>query len=196
MEIPPFYFVNGAIAKNLSELEDILNEITEKDFEFHVNQNKNDLANWIETCLNNKELSTALRKTTDKDDTIDLIQETLTMHSDSYSKTVFKPAINQDLLLHETIKKHTIQKVQSQKHSSEKKVPPIPTHTVHPKKQEDAELKFEYVEEKHPSGITKVHKITAEAPHEFILKEFLAGAIFGLLLGLILMAALRQIGAI
>lgn len=196
MEIPPFYFVNGAIAKNLSDLEDILNELPEKDFEFHVNQNKNDFANWIENCLKNKELAGELRKTTDKDDTINLIQETLTMQTDSHSKATIKPEPDQDLLLHETIKKHTIQRAQSQKHSPEKKVTSTPKHTIQSKKQENTDVTFEYEQEKHPSGITKVHKITAEAPHEFILKEFLAGAIFGLLLGLILMATLRQIGAI
>ena len=120
MEIPAFYFVNGKIVKNLFELEDILNELSLVDFEFHVNQNKNDLANWIEDCLNNKELASALRKTIDKDDTLDLIQQTVSMKNENYSEAAAfsKPANNQELLLHEAIKKHTIQK--NQKNNSEK----------------------------------------------------------------------------
>lgn len=190
MNIPPFYFKNGEKAENLSQLEDALSDMTDEEFSFHVNKDKNDFANWINDCLKNEELAEALRTTTGKEDTIDIIQQELTMEGKKYHKHKTNRPKNSnkqedlDPLIKETIKKHSIRKKAS-----------LQQHTIPPKQKKPAlEQVYAYEEDIHPSGITKVHKITAEAPHEFILKEFLFGAIFGLLLGLILMAVLKQMG--
>ncbi len=182
MNTPPFYFKNGKIAKNLSELEDILGNISIEDFEFHVNSNKNDFANWIQDCLKNKELADALRTTTDKEETIDFIQQELSMNDKTYRNL-------EDLA--STAKYSDLLDVKTMEPSQKPK-----QHNTYKNKIVQENTTFDYQNEKHPTGITKVHKITTEAPHEFILKEFLLGAIFGLLMGIILMATLRQIGVL
>ena len=42
-----FYLKNGAVVKNLYELHSILGAIDHKTFKHHVNETKNDFANWV-----------------------------------------------------------------------------------------------------------------------------------------------------
>jgi hypothetical protein len=58
-----FYLVNGGVLKNLEELVDALEKMTKETFDYHVQKEKNDFANWIENVFGNKKLATDIRKT-------------------------------------------------------------------------------------------------------------------------------------
>lgn len=61
-----FVLVNGQPIKSLLELADTLEEIREEVFKHHVNQEKNDFANWTQDIFNEKELAEELREIMDK----------------------------------------------------------------------------------------------------------------------------------
>lgn len=55
-----FWLRNGQMIVNLKELLDVVSGITDADFEYHVNREKNDFVNWIENVLEEKDLSKKL----------------------------------------------------------------------------------------------------------------------------------------
>lgn len=77
-----------------------------------------------------------------------------------------------------------------------------PTKMDKPKKNIKEEMKPKKTESKvENKPVSKAHQtkqtvsyVSSEAPHSFILKEFMFGALFGLMLGLILMAMLINSG--
>ncbi|OGM02085.1 hypothetical protein A3K72_00025 [Candidatus Woesearchaeota archaeon RBG_13_36_6] len=52
-----FYSIDGKIIKSLADLHLALKLMDEKHFYFHVNEEKNDFANWIRDVLEERELS-------------------------------------------------------------------------------------------------------------------------------------------
>ena len=62
-----FYVSDGKVITDLEELGHALDEIADSVFEHHVNDSKNDFANWIEGVFKEKELAKVLRSTTSKD---------------------------------------------------------------------------------------------------------------------------------
>ncbi|RLE42880.1 hypothetical protein DRJ48_02445 [Candidatus Woesearchaeota archaeon] len=61
-----FYLEDGGIIKNIRELALRLDEISDSVFQRHVNQDKNDFANWIEFVFKEKNLAKQLRGVMDK----------------------------------------------------------------------------------------------------------------------------------
>lgn len=57
-----FWLNDGRMLKNLKELAQALETIDAALWEFHVNQEKNDFANWVEDVFGQKQLGSALRK--------------------------------------------------------------------------------------------------------------------------------------
>lgn len=58
-----FWLKNGKQLKNITELNRELNGIETSVFEHHVNNQKNDFADWIEFCIQDKQLATLVRST-------------------------------------------------------------------------------------------------------------------------------------
>jgi hypothetical protein len=67
--IPPekyFMLCSGTAIKSIEELALMLDKITDEDFSFHVNEEKNDFANWIKDVFGNKELADCIYPLKDK----------------------------------------------------------------------------------------------------------------------------------
>lgn len=60
-----FRVKNGKEIKNIKQLLKVLNSISHTSFSHHVNDEKNDFANWIRNSVGDEELAEMLEKTTD-----------------------------------------------------------------------------------------------------------------------------------
>ena len=56
-----FWVNDGSILKNLKELPDALKQMSDETFMHHVNENKNDFANWVEDVVGERKLARELR---------------------------------------------------------------------------------------------------------------------------------------
>ena len=72
-----FYVSNGAVLKSKEELLDFLKTVDEGTFHNHVNAEKNDFALWVGGVLGEKKLSKKMSHTTNADDMIGFIEETI-----------------------------------------------------------------------------------------------------------------------
>ena len=63
-----FYLKNGAVVKNLYELHSILGAIDHKTFKHHVNETKNDFANWVLHVHKDPELAEKIKKAKSKEE--------------------------------------------------------------------------------------------------------------------------------
>ena len=61
-----FWASNGAIVKNLQELEPAIEYMDEDTFRNHVNEEKNDFSAWIASVLHDEKLAQDLSQTKDK----------------------------------------------------------------------------------------------------------------------------------
>ncbi len=52
-----FWLKNGQMIINLKELFDSVNQMSDLDFEYHVNKEKNDFVNWIKNVLGEEDLA-------------------------------------------------------------------------------------------------------------------------------------------
>lgn len=77
MVIDRFYFSNGDSAGNLDEFLEKLEDIDDKCFFHHVNDEKNDFANWILYSLKDKALGNRISRLREKDEIISAIQKKL-----------------------------------------------------------------------------------------------------------------------
>jgi hypothetical protein len=57
-----FYFCNGQIAAKLKELPQILRELDDSTYNYHVNIVKNDLASWIGDVFQKKDIAAKVRQ--------------------------------------------------------------------------------------------------------------------------------------
>ncbi|MEM4260291.1 MAG: acetate kinase [Candidatus Woesearchaeota archaeon] len=73
---PDKYFrvCNGEVLRDIDELYESLKYMDDKIFRFHVNENKNDFANWIKYVWLEPELATKLYKTKDKQKILDILR--------------------------------------------------------------------------------------------------------------------------
>ena len=62
-----FWVNNGPIIRNLQEMADTLNYMRDETFKHHVNEEKNDIANWIRDVLKDEELANSLMKIKSKE---------------------------------------------------------------------------------------------------------------------------------
>ena len=60
-----FYMCNGKVLRNLKELRDELNSMDEGSFRYHVNEQKNDFANWINDIMKDEELANEMKSCKD-----------------------------------------------------------------------------------------------------------------------------------
>lgn len=57
-----FWLCDGRTLKNLNELANALENMDDNVWNYHVNTDKNDFANWIENVFECKSLASAIRK--------------------------------------------------------------------------------------------------------------------------------------
>ena len=72
-----FYFVNGRTASSIEELKDVIEGMNEPDFRHHVNNERNDFANWAEGVFEEYKLAKSLREISEKDGMIIILEDFL-----------------------------------------------------------------------------------------------------------------------
>jgi len=168
-----FYFQDGSSVGSIEELLEKLREMSTMDFKRHVNEDKNDFAAWIEHSLERPTLASRIKMLLLKDD--------------------IEFALYEDIGYVEPPAEENVQPIKEEpKKVHEKKAPPKKEEPKH-KPADEHLLDIPFKEEPHESKEPSL-SISTESPHKFIIKEFILGALFGLLLGVILMAVLYQLG--
>lgn len=57
-----FYVCSGAVLRNVSEMGKLVESMDDTTFFYHVNQERNDFARWVEDIFQDKALASKLRK--------------------------------------------------------------------------------------------------------------------------------------
>lgn len=68
-----FWFRTGDCAKSLKELSDKLKIIDQNGFNYHVNNEKNDIASWVKEVIKNEKLANKLTNNLSKNDFVEII---------------------------------------------------------------------------------------------------------------------------
>lgn len=85
-----FVVVSGTKLKNLTELADALESMTDEIFNYHVNETKNDFACWIKECIRDISLAETLLITKSKRDTAKKVRDRVS-EIQKPKKTFFPP---------------------------------------------------------------------------------------------------------
>jgi len=75
-----FFLCNGQVIKNVKELADIMENIDDGVFNYHVTADKNDFANWIKDIFENVGLANELAGVKDKGSTRLILYKHLASH--------------------------------------------------------------------------------------------------------------------
>ncbi len=70
-----FWVNKGPVIRNIYELANAIENISDDTFEYHVNEQKNDFSEWVRNVLNDNELADCLFIILDKNKTIKKIKE-------------------------------------------------------------------------------------------------------------------------
>jgi hypothetical protein len=70
-----FHVKNGDVIRSIAELKDVLSQMDDFTFYYHVNSGNNDFADWVENVYHNKELGSYLKKTRTKEELLNLIDD-------------------------------------------------------------------------------------------------------------------------
>ena len=69
-----FWVNNGTVLKNLDELLDALNSMSNDTFQYHANSEKNDFSRWIGDVIGDKKLAEDLAKSKNKKSVIKILE--------------------------------------------------------------------------------------------------------------------------
>jgi hypothetical protein len=72
-----FFCQDGRVIKNLTELIDSLNHMTEEMFHYHVTSEKNDFCNWIRDVLGDEKLASELYQASNPQEAVKILTEKL-----------------------------------------------------------------------------------------------------------------------
>lgn len=181
-----FHFRDGASVSTVRALKDKIETISYQEFYHHVNAEKNDFANWLQSVLHEEKLAEELRKVTSIVETVEIINDFL--HPKANAGSDIQSRIEQTLfsssLAVETSEKLPVEDVPT--------IVPEP-----PQVSESAD--FTIIEE---NVEPEVKEAPRQAPMQqapiqqsshtdadmtrMIVKDFMYGLVFGLLIGLIL----------
>ena len=98
-DVPPqheFWLLGGKRLKNIAELGRELRQMKPEIFSHHVNEHKNDFANWVENCIKDRQLAILLRTAQNKERmaaTIERRIQELTMPKPKKQQEIPKPSI-------------------------------------------------------------------------------------------------------
>lgn len=93
-EIKPenyFYLRTGTPVRSLKELAEVLKFMSDQDFKYHVNDKKNDFANWIRDILKKRSLAEKIRDTIVKKELLETLEEhesKVSLDINKYKKTI------------------------------------------------------------------------------------------------------------
>jgi hypothetical protein len=94
-----FVFHDGRRAKNILELNDVIEQLADYDFSEFVNDQKNDFANWIQEVLQDRRLAEMLRTTISKHYTVDLLRRRIReQNEEEYYLNIAGNAIKGDIM--------------------------------------------------------------------------------------------------
>ncbi len=57
-----FWLYDGQVLRNLEELSQALEKMSDEVFKYHANKEKNDFANWVENIFGDRKLASDLKK--------------------------------------------------------------------------------------------------------------------------------------
>ena len=69
-----FWVNNGPIVRNLQEMADALAYMKDKTFKHHVNNEKNDISNWVRDVLKDEELANDIARIKSKENILSKVQ--------------------------------------------------------------------------------------------------------------------------
>lgn len=161
-----FYFSGGRKASSLEELKQVLEVLGEDEFRHHVNDQRNDFANWVEGVFGELGLAKNMREVSEKEGLVIILDEFLKKKKQKKAR-------------HEKIKRLIIPERKKITPTSEKELSKKEIETII----DDAKQTLEK-EEQHM--LHKKMHLKAEH-HKFVVKEFIYGFVLGLIFGLIML---------
>jgi len=132
-----FYLRNGSSLKSIEELYDKLEDMLDEDFFFHVNEEKNDFANWIKGVFGEKELSDNLSTVKTKKEVKKILDKFLKPKETHSNKVASAP---KDKLLSEKEKVRKVKKPEPVKEAPKIKIPEEDFEEEKKKEQKEPEL--------------------------------------------------------
>lgn len=176
-----FYFASERKASSIEELKEVLKSVDEAEFTHHVNNERNDFANWVEGVFKEKRLAKRMRGISDREGMITILEDFLKKKKEkkeSYQKIKRLIIPEEKKIISEPVKE------ESEKELSEKEIKGIVDEAKQVFEKEVTE------EEKHKAEGAKHHKLELS---RFIVKEFVYGFILGLIFGLIMLGIIFNI---
>ena len=79
-DVPPeqcFWVNNGPVLKNIEELANALQEMSDESYRHHADKEKNDFSNWIRDVIGDKKLADDLLSSKNKESTLKKISNRL-----------------------------------------------------------------------------------------------------------------------
>lgn len=70
-----FHCQDGRTLKNINELEDALNSMSDEIFSYHSNDGKSDFSNWVRDIIKDQKLSKDLLKSTKRKQALQSVKE-------------------------------------------------------------------------------------------------------------------------
>lgn len=200
-----FYLAGGKSAQSIEELAQVLKEVPDNEFVFHVNGAKNDFANWVEGVFEERDLADELRHVMERKDTVRVLEQYLHRNKagGKEDKSVleheapkFAPDTG-DMEVREHEQEVSVEepviKVEGEKDLSQDDLKEIVEET-----KQELEIEGRHVDEDtHNSVADKISRATGFSKLDdrtrFIIKEFIFGFVLGLIFGLIMLGALMNI---
>ena len=110
-----FWLLNGVPLKNLRELYDAVNTMSNETFFHHVQKNKNDFSKWVKAVYHDEELAFKLHKAKTREETKKAIEERIDSIIDvsteeSKDNNFFKALMNKLSKQNEKLEKQLIEK--------------------------------------------------------------------------------------
>jgi hypothetical protein len=72
-----FFMANGRVITRLSELPEVIENTDDQTFSYHVNEDKNDFANWIRDVFNSKPLANKILTKRTRTDMVNVLKTEL-----------------------------------------------------------------------------------------------------------------------
>jgi hypothetical protein len=89
-----FYVANGSVLKDLNETLSEIKSMSPETFSHHVNQDKNDFANWIKDVLNDSALAKKISSVKDQSEMASILHNTLNAKPKKAAKSKKKEIIS------------------------------------------------------------------------------------------------------
>ncbi len=183
-----FYFASGGKAASIQELKLALNSMDPGTFSYHVNNQKNDFADWIEGVFNNHKLAEHLREVSEKEG-MQIILEDYLKESSAEPKKASEKKAREIIIKSESEPEKTPRKTPGKnlsKRALKKIVRDTEQFIKSEKKRADKPIKTsgdlkQAARKEHPER---------SAHMRLIVKEFIYGFVLGLIFGIVLVGIL------